>query len=423
MGAVLSTWGGSLLWRAEATPHSRRVRAWAIVAIVAGLALGLAGTNLWRAWGGWGVSGFAWITPWHTAGFTLAVALLGLAARGLYGDPARGRARCPRCWYDMSGGGPVCPECGRRIASPARLSRRRRWWRLVSIAALGLVVVVPGLMSVPRVQRAGWRGLVPTTVLIAGLPWLPDMLVVSDGLARGTLRDRMRSPDRCMWEWQHRWARARAAGLMLRDPRSDAFRRGHAVVYCPDVDRARFAPLFLGWLTSDEAALRRAAARIDWCWDMLVVSPDYSPSAPEVGPFIPALLPRLEDEDLSVRRLAALLLMGRPDHAEIIVPALIHAAERRDEGGAVAVRSLNWYAHVSPEAVRWVVNALESDAPFMKDGVARAIVMLPPHSPPGQTLARSPEFRLAVVAHNGSEGSKLLSWLRHAVRDGASDPR
>jgi (2Fe-2S) ferredoxin len=156
---------------------------------------------------------------------------------------------------------------------------------------------------------------------------------------------------------------------------------------------------------------------------MLVVSPDYSPSAPEVGPFIPALLPRLEDEDLSVRRLAALLLMGRPDHAEIIVPALIHAAERRDEGGAVAVRSLNWYAHVSPEAVRWVVNALESDAPFMKDGVARAIVTLPPHSPPGQTLARSPEFRRAVVAYNGSEGSKLLSWLRHAVRDGASDPR
>lgn len=419
MGALLSAWGGSLLWRAEDASRPVRVRALAIVPIAAGLALVVAGFNLWRVWGRWGrlESDFAWVTPWHTAGFVLAAALLGLAARGLYGDPARGRARCPRCWYDMSGGGHACPECGRRIASPAALLRRRRWWRLVSIAALGLVVVVPGLMGVPRVQREGWRGLVPTTVMIAGLPWLPDTLVADDGRMRGTLRDRMGQHD--MWSWQHRWVRARATTLMLRDPRSDAFRRGHAIVHCRDLDLARFAPVFLGWLISDEADLRRAAARIDRCWDRLAVSPEFSPSAPEVDPFIPALLPRLEDEDMGVRRMVAFLLMGRPDHAEIIVPALIRAAEHRDEGGVVAVRSLAWYAHVSPEAVRWVVNALESDAPFMKDEVAGAIVTLPPRSPPARALIVSPEFQRAVEAFQRSADAKardVRMWLDVARR-------
>ena len=32
----------------------------------------------------------------------------------MFGDRARGRRRCPRCWYDMSGATLLkCPECGR----------------------------------------------------------------------------------------------------------------------------------------------------------------------------------------------------------------------------------------------------------------------------------------------------------------------
>ena len=45
--------------------------------------------------------------------FTGAIALL---YWGLWGDRAKGKLLCPKCWYDMSGsfeaGKLVCPECG-----------------------------------------------------------------------------------------------------------------------------------------------------------------------------------------------------------------------------------------------------------------------------------------------------------------------
>ena len=46
---------------------------------------------------------------------------------GIIGDRARGRLRCPRCWYDMQGGaGLVCPECGHEAKSAVAFSRSRR---------------------------------------------------------------------------------------------------------------------------------------------------------------------------------------------------------------------------------------------------------------------------------------------------------
>lgn len=112
------------------------------------------------------------ITGYSLAGIGLLVAVWALAVR----DVRRSRRgpRCPKCWYDMRGaaaGGLVCPECGRDAGKAARLFKRRRHWRVV---VLGVVVMAMGygVWTTPRVRKTGWPGAVPTTAIIAALPWL-----------------------------------------------------------------------------------------------------------------------------------------------------------------------------------------------------------------------------------------------------------
>ena len=94
----------------------------------------------------------------HTGLYLLGVALvpaggLLLICWGLWGDRSKGRARCPKCWYDMRGSLPrlACPECGHHAGSERRLYRnRRRRWR----AMVGAVLVL--LMSYPLTIIGGW---------------------------------------------------------------------------------------------------------------------------------------------------------------------------------------------------------------------------------------------------------------------------
>lgn len=106
---------------------------------------------------------------WWMMGSLLGAAGLALLIWALWGDRARGRRRCPKCWYDLSAtGGLTCPECGRTAKNERRLhrTRRRRSW-----AALGLLLVALGGASaaLPTVRREGW-GLVSTPVLVELIP-------------------------------------------------------------------------------------------------------------------------------------------------------------------------------------------------------------------------------------------------------------
>jgi uncharacterized paraquat-inducible protein A len=65
----------------------------------------------------------------------LGLVALGAVAWGLWGDRARGRARCPSCWYSLEGAGPTCPECGTRSEGRERHRARRRWW-MVTLGAM-----------------------------------------------------------------------------------------------------------------------------------------------------------------------------------------------------------------------------------------------------------------------------------------------
>jgi hypothetical protein len=88
-----------------------------------------------------------------TAG-AIATPGLVLLAWSLFSDHARGRKRCPKCWYDMGGAEPspdlTCPECGRAITTERELRRTRRKWRcalsaaaIIAIAPLTLVIIKP----------------------------------------------------------------------------------------------------------------------------------------------------------------------------------------------------------------------------------------------------------------------------------------
>jgi len=97
----------------------------------------------------------------------LGLVALGLSGWALFADRSRGRRRCPRCWFDMTGLGMRCPECGREAKRENRFFRTRRRWRVVAFAALPLLIGAATALHV-RAMRAtnGWWVNVPTTALI-----------------------------------------------------------------------------------------------------------------------------------------------------------------------------------------------------------------------------------------------------------------
>jgi hypothetical protein len=109
---------------------------------------------------------------YHILGYTLAAAGLVLLLWALFWDRSRGRRRCSKCWYDLSGGpGLTCPECGREHTSERRCFRTRRRWRWVWAAAL-ILIGAHLAASVPAIRTRGWWAAAPRLVLLASLPLL-----------------------------------------------------------------------------------------------------------------------------------------------------------------------------------------------------------------------------------------------------------
>lgn len=134
----------------------------------------------------------AWVEwAWWSGGWALVAVGVGAVLWALFRDRARGRLRCPACWYDMNGHrrdacatGLVCPECGHAVASERSLMRTRRHWRL---ACVGLVPVFLGTQVADWLNRRweeGWTKYVPTTVLVLGAVMWDDARWDEEGLAR-----------------------------------------------------------------------------------------------------------------------------------------------------------------------------------------------------------------------------------------------
>lgn len=76
-----------------------------------------------------------------------------LLLRGVWWDRARGRPRCPRCWYLMIGApSSRCPECGHLARRERDLYRTRRSRPLIALGAL-LLLVLPAGLAVKAYER------------------------------------------------------------------------------------------------------------------------------------------------------------------------------------------------------------------------------------------------------------------------------
>ena len=197
IAGVLTAWSVSLVVRLFTTPAGSKKRAGMTVTLLAGV-LAVAGAVAAFVTAEWvrvelesqPILGLA-ASNWAAIALTLGGLLV--VVRGVYGDRARGRRRCARCWYDMDRvDGRRCPECGHEAKSEKALLRPRR---VKPAIAAGVVLVVLAIVLNPALRwyQDGWRAAIPTWVLIHGYDWLPDDLYVqgSRRYEKGRLDDRL----------------------------------------------------------------------------------------------------------------------------------------------------------------------------------------------------------------------------------------
>lgn len=113
------------------------------------------------------------LSPATLAGASIVLIAIAFIARGIYGDRAKGRRRCPKCWYPIRTDHLTCPECGNTAESASHFFRTRRSARLIVIGACCLMLaVVPPMIS--SFIKGGVVGFVPTPILILGMKHVPD---------------------------------------------------------------------------------------------------------------------------------------------------------------------------------------------------------------------------------------------------------
>lgn len=245
LATVLGTWGASLIVRALASRASkiamrlaRRIpkrlntapptltplQFW--FGMIAGPIFAIGGSALAVFALGAAVQEGAREFRWSAIPAVLTVMLaVGALVVGLRWDMARGRRRCPKCWYDFTGlaDDAPCPECGHVPGSAKALSRTRRS-RGVLVAAPVLLALAWVAYVTPAAMRTSWREFVPTTVMIGFFEYMPDSLL-SGAMGRddGSLGARLASSR--VATWQRHWLGRRALRIVRRssDPRACAF--------------------------------------------------------------------------------------------------------------------------------------------------------------------------------------------------------
>lgn len=106
-------------------------------------------------------------------GFAMAGVLIYVAWWALFADRARGRRRCPKCWYDMAySPGMVCPECGTNTKREAEFGRTRRRYYIAIAAILGCAALT--LVVDQRIYQHGVPSMLPTRLLLWMLPFAGD---------------------------------------------------------------------------------------------------------------------------------------------------------------------------------------------------------------------------------------------------------
>ncbi len=158
----------------EADLQTRKPIRPAIIGGIASMSLGLIGLFGSSYLLGWLFESDEFVLRISTlAAFAFVLIAIALMARGLYGDRARGRRRCPSCWYPIRTAHLTCPECGHTVRDEAQFFRTRRSGKLIVAGVCALLFAcVPTFFS--NFKRGGPVGFAPTPLLIYGMRHMPD---------------------------------------------------------------------------------------------------------------------------------------------------------------------------------------------------------------------------------------------------------
>lgn len=116
------------------------------------------------------LTGTEWVQWIGTAGLAVLLGgLIFLAWWALFRDRARGRRRCPRCWYNMAHlPSMTCPECGYTAKSERSFGKTRRRKRMGVLAILGCAAI--GAFVIDRAMHRGWMSFLPARCLFWAMP-------------------------------------------------------------------------------------------------------------------------------------------------------------------------------------------------------------------------------------------------------------
>lgn len=264
------------------------------------------------------------ILSWSAAA---AISLAGAAilARSLRGDPARGRRRCPKCWYAMPGvPGLTCPECGHAARDESRLFRNRRPRRWLALSLL-LLALGAGLWYGERVHRLKWRAA-PTTVRILAIPWVDLAQAdfqqpLSDGVSRG------------LYSWHRALLVRRLSAAMESDSTSTR------EVACSLTEQYRREVDMLPLLPNLQRLLDDANDRVASSAAYTISA--IHPRDPHLADSWIRLLKESPHETVHVAAAAALRLVGAgPERDAALLHAITHGSPRAAAQAAVTVGHL-----------------------------------------------------------------------------------
>lgn len=286
----------------------------------------------------------------------LVLAGIGVLHRAAFADRSRGRPRCPRCWYDMTGSrGFVCPECGHDARRQSNLLRTRRHGGRVM---LGFLLVVSGLSlgAVPTVQEQGWSALLPTTGLMLVLPWTDNEWVFEEVDARVTASHP---------KWFVRRGRehdvtamtvfyARRCAALVESPRQERLRRRAVqTLFDLSVRDAQVERVLLKAVRDQNPTIR---------WEAISALSQMAANGALVDPGLCArtVALRLKDSTLSVSMRAARFFRLLDPPAREALPDLVSALDdERLEVRAEAAITLAPYGAAAGEAVPRLITLFE----------------------------------------------------------------
>lgn len=146
-------------------------------------------------------------------GIGLGVLGLVLGWFALAHDPLGGRARCPRCAYELGLATrnelPTCPECGFVPGSPDDLIRTRKRWGIAMIACIMLLGVPGGFLARSAVRAGFWQAW-PDWALIGVLPVAPSEAWLE-------LDHRLTTEQGNLSAWEHRLLASRCVATIERE--------------------------------------------------------------------------------------------------------------------------------------------------------------------------------------------------------------